>query len=95
LRQLKNLSFLDFNFTEMALTKSLFVVFCLFALSCSQKAREIDYTDWSHYGGPEDGSRYSALTANSPQILQSYRTLSVAIQCWRYRVIWLIFRAST
>jgi len=46
----------------MAFKKSLFVVFLLFALSCNQKAKEIDYTDWSHYGGPEDGSRYSALT---------------------------------
>ena len=46
----------------MDFKKSLFIVFCLFTFSCSQKAKEIDYTDWSHYGGPEDGSRYSALT---------------------------------
>lgn len=46
----------------MNFKKSLFIVFCLFTFSCSQKAKEIDYTDWSHYGGPEDGSRYSALT---------------------------------
>jgi quinoprotein glucose dehydrogenase len=46
----------------MTFKKFLFVVFCLFTFSCSQKAKEIDYTDWSHYGGPEDGSRYSALT---------------------------------
>ena len=63
----------------MAFTKSLFVVFCLFALSCSQKASEIDYTDWSHYGGPEDGSRYSALTQiNKENVAQ----LEVA---WTYR----------
>ena len=30
--------------------------------SCGKSTPEIDYTDWSHYGGPEDGSRYSALT---------------------------------
>ncbi|MDR7129863.1 quinoprotein glucose dehydrogenase [Algoriphagus sp. 4150] len=29
--------------------------------ACQSKAPEIDYTDWSHYGGPEDGSRYSSL----------------------------------
>ena len=63
----------------MAFTKSLFVVFCLFALSCSQKAREIDYTDWSHYGGPEDGSRYSALTQITKE---NVAQLEVA---WTYR----------
>lgn len=46
----------------MTIRKSFFVIFLLFLLSCSQKHKEIDYTDWSHYGGPEDGSRYSALT---------------------------------
>ncbi|MEB2779491.1 PQQ-binding-like beta-propeller repeat protein [Algoriphagus sp. C2-6-M1] len=30
--------------------------------ACQSKTSEIDYTDWSHYGGPEDGSRYSSLT---------------------------------
>jgi quinoprotein glucose dehydrogenase len=36
----------------------------LFALifSCSEKPADISYTDWSHYGGPEDGSRYSSLS---------------------------------
>jgi len=29
--------------------------------ACQSKTTEIDYTDWSHYGGPEDGSRYSSL----------------------------------
>jgi quinoprotein glucose dehydrogenase len=43
-------------------SKTLFAL-TLFALifSCTDKKSEIDYTDWSHYGGPEDGSRYSAL----------------------------------
>lgn len=30
--------------------------------ACQENTNKIDYTDWSHYGGPEDGSRYSALT---------------------------------
>lgn len=29
--------------------------------ACQSKITEIDYTNWSHYGGPEDGSRYSSL----------------------------------
>ncbi len=53
---------LDSKLTQMVFKKSLFVISLLFTLSCSHKAKEIDYTNWSHYGGPEDGSRYSALT---------------------------------
>lgn len=53
---------MDSKLTQMVFKKSLFVVSLLFTLSCSQEAKEIDYKDWSHYGGPEDGSRYSALT---------------------------------
>ena len=34
-----------------------FLLFC----ACQSKTAEIDYTNWSHYGGPEDGSRYSSL----------------------------------
>jgi len=34
----------------------------LFVLACQEKSPEIDYTDWSNYGGPSDGSRYSALS---------------------------------
>ncbi|PZX59770.1 quinoprotein glucose dehydrogenase [Algoriphagus ratkowskyi] len=33
----------------------------LFFSACQNKISETDYTDWSHYGGPEDGSRYSSL----------------------------------
>jgi len=32
-----------------------------FIVACQEKSPEIDYTDWSNYGGPSDGSRYSAL----------------------------------
>ena len=46
----------------MTPNKTLIAVVCLWAFSCTDKAVEIDYTDWSHYGGPEDGSRYSSLT---------------------------------
>ena len=42
--------------------KILIIAICFLAFSCSENNPEIDYTDWSHYGGPEDGSRYSALT---------------------------------
>lgn len=47
----------------MILKNPIFCI-CLAALffSCGKTTTEIDYTDWSHYGGPEDGSRYSALT---------------------------------
>jgi quinoprotein glucose dehydrogenase len=31
-------------------------------LSCGKSTPQIDYTDWSHYGGPQDGSRYSSLS---------------------------------
>lgn len=33
----------------------------LLFFSCGKKSPTIDYTAWSHYGGPEDGSRYSSL----------------------------------
>lgn len=33
----------------------------LFLCACQPAHPPIDYTDWSHYGGPEDGSRYSSL----------------------------------
>ncbi|MFT4855145.1 MAG: quinoprotein glucose dehydrogenase [Algoriphagus sp.] len=36
--------------------------FFLLLAACQEKTPDIDYTDWSHYGGPEDGSRYSALS---------------------------------
>lgn len=36
--------------------------FLLLLVACQEKASEIDYTDWSHYGGPTDGSRYSSLS---------------------------------
>ena len=46
----------------MTSSNSLIAAACLLAFSCVEKTSETDYTDWSHYGGPEDGSRYSALT---------------------------------
>jgi quinoprotein glucose dehydrogenase len=45
---MKNLLLLTFGIT-------------LVLAGCQEKSVEIDYTDWSHYGGPEDGSRYSSL----------------------------------
>ncbi|MEN2283330.1 PQQ-binding-like beta-propeller repeat protein [Algoriphagus sp. SE2] len=42
------------------LKAQLFLIF-LGLLSCTQSSEKIDYTDWSHYGGPADGSRYSSL----------------------------------
>lgn len=30
--------------------------------ACQSKSSEIDYTDWSNYGGASDGSRYSSLS---------------------------------
>ena len=37
------------------------LVLSIFIFSCEKKT-EIDYANWAHYGGPEDGSRYSGLT---------------------------------
>lgn len=46
---------------------------------CEDSKTKIDYTDWSHYGGPEDGSRYSSLDQiNKENVSQ----LSVA---WTYQ----------
>jgi len=36
--------------------------FFLLLAACQEKTPARDYTDWPHYGGPEDGSRYSALS---------------------------------
>ncbi len=59
--------------------------------SCHTKTTEIDYTDWSHYGGPSDGSRYSALTqinkenVSQLEVAWTYKTgdatTSSQIQC--------------
>ena len=46
----------------MTFPKPLYTIACLLAFACTEKAPEIDYTNWSHYGGPVDGSRYSSLT---------------------------------
>ncbi|SIO23212.1 quinoprotein glucose dehydrogenase [Algoriphagus halophilus] len=53
---------------------------CVFSLlGCEGTKEEIDYTDWSHYGGPEDGSRYSSLQQINKQ---NVAQLSVA---WTYQ----------
>ncbi|MBN3521585.1 PQQ-binding-like beta-propeller repeat protein [Algoriphagus lutimaris] len=53
---------------------------CVFSLvGCEGAKEEIDYTDWSHYGGPEDGSRYSSLQQINKQ---NVAKLSVA---WTYQ----------
>ncbi|RAI95312.1 outer membrane protein assembly factor BamB family protein [Algoriphagus yeomjeoni] len=36
--------------------------FLILLSACQSNNTEVDYTDWSHYGGPADGSRYSSLT---------------------------------
>jgi quinoprotein glucose dehydrogenase len=46
----------------MTLKNLLAFVICLLTLSCGEKTSTIDYTDWSNYGGPQDGSRYSSLS---------------------------------
>lgn len=56
----------------------IFLTFAL-ALSCQRPGSQIDYTDWSHYGGPEDGSRYSSL---SQITTENVAQLEVA---WTYR----------
>lgn len=59
--------------------------------ACQTKSTEIDYTDWSHYGGPADGSRYSSLAqitienVSKLEIAWTYKTgdatASSQIQC--------------
>lgn len=51
----------------MTFPKSLLVATCFLAFACAEKAPEVDYMNWSHYGGPEDGSRYSALNQINKQ----------------------------
>lgn len=48
------------NFTSFLCLAFLFI-------SCGKSATEINYTDWSHYGGPQDGSRYSSLSQITTQ----------------------------
>ncbi|SFB49294.1 outer membrane protein assembly factor BamB family protein [Algoriphagus aquimarinus] len=72
--------------------------------ACQSKTTEIDYTDWSHYGGPEDGSRYSSLiqitTENVSQLEVAWTyntgdaTASSQIQCQPIVVNGLLY-AST
>ncbi|WP_339758945.1 PQQ-binding-like beta-propeller repeat protein [Algoriphagus aquimarinus] len=72
--------------------------------ACQSKTTEIDYTDWSHYGGPEDGSRYSSLiqitTENVSQLEVAWTyntgdaTSSSQIQCQPIVVNGLLY-AST
>lgn len=38
-----------------------FSAFLICCFSCQPNSESIDYTDWSHYGGPADASRYSSL----------------------------------
>lgn len=55
-------------------------LFFLAVFACQSEKQKIDYRDWSHYGGPEDGSRYSALTeitrenVNQLQVAWTYQT---------------------
>ncbi|WP_425637034.1 PQQ-binding-like beta-propeller repeat protein [Algoriphagus yeomjeoni] len=35
--------------------------FLILLSACQSNNTEVDYTDWSHYGGPADGSRFSSL----------------------------------
>jgi quinoprotein glucose dehydrogenase len=46
--------------------------------TCETKTSDIDYTDWSHYGGPSDGSRYSSLAQITKE---NVGQLEIA---WRY-----------
>ena len=63
----------------MKLLKACFSLFLLLLFSCEKPTPKIDYTDWSHYGGPEDGSRYSSLDQINKETVS---TLDVA---WTYQ----------
>lgn len=60
--------------------QSLWLLTIAVLFSCESKSPEIDYTNWSHYGGPEDGSRYSSLSqintsnVNQLQVAWTYNT---------------------
>lgn len=45
----------------MKILKAFSFLIFLGLIACNKQNEKIDYTDWSHYGGPEDGSRYSSL----------------------------------
>ena len=51
---------------------------CLFFSACGEKVPAIEYTGWAHYGGSEDGARYSSLS----QINQS--NVSELQVAWTY-----------
>lgn len=86
-----------------ALLKVAFGSVLLFS-ACQSKTTEIDYTDWSHYGGPTDASRYSSLTQiNSENVSQlevawTYHTgdatASSQIQCQPIVVNGLIYGST-
>ncbi len=57
----------------------LLFLFICFIFSCKEKASPIDYTEWSHYGGPRDGSRYSSLNQINKE---NVKNLEVA---WTYK----------
>ncbi|MDN3204964.1 PQQ-binding-like beta-propeller repeat protein [Algoriphagus sediminis] len=42
--------------------KILPLLYSIVLLACQSEPAKVDYTDWSHYGGPSDGSRYSSLS---------------------------------
>lgn len=60
--------------------KLLLALFVSLLFSCQKNDHSIDYTDWSHYGGPADGSRYSSLdqinksNVSSLEIAWTYQT---------------------
>lgn len=60
--------------------KLLLALFASLLFSCQKEDQSIDYTDWSHYGGPADGSRYSSLdqinksNVSSLEIAWTYQT---------------------
>ncbi|MBN3583963.1 PQQ-binding-like beta-propeller repeat protein [Algoriphagus aestuarii] len=64
----------------MKLSKACFLILSIAFVSCESPSSEIDYTDWSYYGGPEDGSRYSSLNlinkenVGDLEIAWTYRT---------------------
>jgi len=60
--------------------KLVLALFLSLFFSCQKEDQSIDYTDWSHYGGPADGSRYSSLdqinksNVTSLEIAWTYQT---------------------
>lgn len=73
-----NLQAYQYFADSMKVISRVAILVMVFLAACQSPDTAVDYTDWSHYGGPSDGARYSSLSGiNTENVHQ----LEVA---WRY-----------